>query len=113
MLRRPEALFFGAPQESPHPCFPFPEREWSAGRRQDACEAPFGGPLSGVRRALTAMAPLPEVAASGAREPTDGGPCASRRSTAAALRGRRALPPLPIITGNTAVSLDPIEMAAA
>ena len=64
------------------PFFLLPERGWSAGRRQDADEASFGGRLTLARRALTAGPLSPGVAAFGARGPNDVGPSASRRSTA-------------------------------
>ena len=94
-----------------HSLFPFPAKEWSAGRRQSGVRfTALYGPLSGVRCALTAMSPLPRVAATGAREPTDGGPSASRRSTAAALSGSAPhLPPLPIRMTDVAAPLTWIE----
>ncbi len=55
-LRRPCSLA-GAGAPVPFSSSP---REWSAGRRQGACEASSGGPVTQARRALTACSGYPE-----------------------------------------------------
>src|SRR5262245_23744681 len=92
-------LIFGRPG-SPASLFSVPLlREWSAGRRQGPGEAPYGpceGPLCAPRQDGPLIEVLPLEGRAG---PLAQGPCASRRSTAAAICGRR----IPLSSSGVAI----------